>query len=428
MLRRIQHSDPAAQPELMYVCDRATQTETKVVETVETIINEVRERGDDAVVRYTRRFDQREPNSHGSYEIPPENWQTAAQSLDQGVKDALKYASQKISAFHELQIERGYETETDGIQLAMRVAPMQRIGIYVPGGTALYPSSVLMTAIPARIAGVREIIMVTPGASPATLAAAQLAGVSRVFEIGGAQAVAALAYGTNSIPRVDKIVGPGNKWVATAKRIVFGDVDIDSIAGPSEVLIIADESANPEWVAADLLAQAEHDRDARPILVTTSETIVDAVDAALARQLPQLDRNEIARESLSRFGVAIIVDDVASAIDVANRYAPEHLELQIDNARERSKEIHTAGAIFVGNYSPEATGDYVAGPNHVLPTAGAARYAAPLGVYDFYKRTSILEYSAEALHSQIPHISRIAKIEGLEAHARSVELRKPVKK
>jgi len=396
--------------------------DASVEQTVQTIVSDVRQRGDAAVRELTERFDQRSPTA-GSYEIERERWHALAATTDPIVRQALERAHARIRTFHEGQAEPAFSVDEPGIHCALRVHPLRRVGIYVPGGTALYPSSVLMTATPARVAGVDEIIMVTPGASAETLAAAEVSGVDRVFEIGGAQAVAALAYGTETIPRVDKIVGPGNQWVAAAKRIVYGDVDIDSVAGPSEVLIVADDSANPAWVAADLLAQAEHDVKARPILITTVPALVGAVDAALETQLAALSRRDIARASLERYGVAVVVADMDAAIELANRYAPEHLELHIRDARERADQLHSAGAIFVGPYAAEAVGDYVAGPNHVLPTSGAARYASPLGVHDFRKRTSVIEYSREALQTHRHDIERIARVEGLTAHARSASIR-----
>ncbi len=310
-----------------------------------------------------------------------------------------------------------------GARLELRTQPLARVGIYVPGGTARYPSSVLMTAIPAGVAGVAEVVMVTPGPSAETLCAARVAGVDRVFEIGGAQAVAALAYGTATVPRVDKIVGPGNQWVAVAKRMVFGEVDIDSVAGPSEVLIVADDGADPRWIAADLLAQAEHDTEARPILVTTSAALADAVADAVEAQLASLPRVAIARPSIDRYGAVVIVDSLDDALALAERYAPEHLELQLRDARAVAARVRRAGAIFVGAYTPEAAGDYTAGPNHVLPTGGAARYASPLGVYDYIKHTTVLELDRAALAAQAADIRALAEVEGLDAHGRSVAIR-----
>lgn len=404
------------------LCRRTTTMDASVEQTVREIVDDVRVRGDAAVAAITERLDKRSPIA-GTYEISARRWQTLAARVDPAVREALVVAAERIESFHGQQLEPSYTMDEDGGRCELRVDPLRRVGIYVPGGTALYPSSVLMTAVPARVAGVPEIIMVTPGASAETLAAAEIAGVHRVFEIGGAQAVAALAYGTETIPRVDKIVGPGNQWVATAKRMVFGDVDIDSVAGPSEVLIVADDSARASWVAADLLAQAEHDVEARPILVTSSSALVAEVNRELERQLGTLSRAAIARKSLARYGVAVVVADTEEAIALANRYAPEHLELHLRDARERAAQVYAAGAIFVGPYAPEAAGDYLAGPNHVLPTGGAARYASPLGVHDFRKRTTIIEYSREMLLGQRAHIERIAEVEGLTAHARSASIR-----
>ena len=396
--------------------DAASDTERAVAE----IIAAVRARGDDALIEYTEKFDQRSP-SDGSYEIPAQRWQEAWERCSPAVREALELSAKRIRDFHEPQRREGYVLDQG--QLGLRVSALACVGLYVPGGTALYPSSVLMTAIPAQVAGVKEIIMVTPGASDETLAAARVAGVHRVFEIGGAQAVAALAFGTQSVPRVDKIVGPGNQWVAAAKRQVFGQVDIDSVAGPSEVLIIADQSADPSLVAADLLAQAEHDIEARAILISDSVTLLEAVDEALALQLPSLPRHAIASASIEQHGVAVLVSSIARAVELANEYAAEHLELALDDASRWVDAVSNAGAIFVGHYSPEAAGDYSAGPNHVLPTGGAARYASPLGVYDFVKYTTILAMSKEQLAELQAPICTLAEVEGLHAHGRSIAMR-----
>ncbi|MBT8493185.1 MAG: histidinol dehydrogenase [Deltaproteobacteria bacterium] len=400
---------------------RTISASAAVEDRVRDIVAAVRERGDEAVAELTREIESREPRSGLSYEIPRSELDAALAASDDQVVAALETAVARVRAFHLEQIEPEYSTE--GGALRLRVAPLARVGLYVPGGTALYPSSVVMTAVPAVVAGVGEIIMVTPGASRETLAAAAIAGVHRVFEIGGAQAVAALAYGTDSVPRVDKIVGPGNQWVAAAKRQVFGDVDIDSIAGPSEVLIIADDSAHPPWVAADLLAQAEHDSEARPVLVTTSAELADAVTAEVSRQLEDLPRKDIAGKSVDQHGLIFVCQDMDSCIELANAHAPEHLEVLTRDAEAVAERLHTAGAIFVGPYSPEAAGDYLAGPNHVLPTGGAARYASPLGVYDYRKRTSVLAQSREMLAEQREHIDRLATVESLDGHARSVAIR-----
>ena len=317
---------------------------------VAAILADVRTRRDAAVAEYTRRFDKREPQG-GSYELGRARWDALAAEVVPEVREALELAALRIRAFHERQREPEVDIDLDGVRLELRVTPLARVGLYVPGGTARYPSSVLMTAIPAKTAGVHEVIMVTPGASPEALLAARLAGVDRVFELGGAQAVGALAYGTETVPRVDKIVGPGNAWVASAKRQVYGEVDIDSIAGPSEVLVVADEDANPAWIAADLIAQAEHDTDARAVLVTTSAALATAVDAELVKQLADLPRKAIAEQALREHGAAVIVDSLDTAIDFTNRIAPEHLELQVADARAVATRCSTSGAIFVGAYA-----------------------------------------------------------------------------
>lgn len=396
----------------------AGETDAQVAQ----ILADVRARRDAAVADYTRRFDKREPTA-GSYELTRERWDALADQVDPRVRAALELAAQRIRAFHEHQHDPDVDVTHGGVRLELRVTPLARVGLYVPGGTARYPSSVLMTAIPAKVAGVPEIIMVTPGASPEALLAAKLAGVDRVFELGGAQAVGALAYGTETVPRVDKIVGPGNAWVASAKRQVYGEVDIDSIAGPSEVLIIADATANPAWVAADLIAQAEHDTEARAVLVTTSRILPAQVDAELVRQLADLPRRAIAEEALRTHGAAVLVASVDEAIEYANRFAPEHLELQLTGAREIAMRCTTAGAIFVGAFTSEAAGDYLAGANHVLPTGGAARYASPLGVHDFRKRTSIVEYDAATAAAHADAIAALAACEGLDGHGRSALMR-----
>lgn len=421
MLKQLRGGSPEANALLV----RSTRMAGGIDDQVAAIVADVRARGDLAVAEYTRRFDAREPDAHGSYELSDERWDALAAQVSPEVHDALELASHRIRRFHERQLEPDVDITLDGVRLELRLAPLARVGLYVPGGTARYPSSVLMTAIPAKVAGVREVIMVTPGASPEALLAARLAKVDRVFELGGAQAVAALAYGTASVPRVDKIVGPGNAWVASAKRQVYGEVDIDSIAGPSEVLVIADGDARPAWVAADLIAQAEHDKEARAVLVTTSGALAAAVGAELALQLADLPRRAIAEHALREHGAAVIVDSIDDAIRYANAFAPEHLELQCAEARQVAARCTTAGAIFVGAYSSEAAGDYLAGGNHVLPTGGAARYASPLGVHDFRKRTSIIEYDAAAAAAHADAIATLAACEGLDGHGRSALMRGP---
>ena len=328
-----------------------------------------------------------------------------------------------MRAFHEREKHPSFEIVEGGIRVGSRVDPLARIGIYVPGGTARYPSTVIMTAVPARVAGVREIVMTTPGPSPETLLAARIAGVDRVFVIVGAQAIAALAYGTESVPRVDKIVGPGNAYVAAAKRLVFGDVGIDSIAGPTELVICADDSVDPSWIAADLLAQAEHDVLAVPILVARGVEVARRVAAEVARQVALLPRRVIAEKALAEQGAIFVVESDDEMADVINQLAPEHAELAVRDARGLAARITTAGALFLGAHTPEPVGDYIAGPSHVLPTGGSARFAGPLGVADFVKRTSIIEYDAAALAGQSDDITALTAVEGLDAHGRAVTIR-----
>jgi histidinol dehydrogenase len=423
-LRRIRSSEPEFAARKSELCRRGRLTAAvdPIEEQVRAIVADVRARGDRAVREYTERFDGRSPDpATGSYELAADRWDAATAEVDPNVARVLQRAALRIATFHEPQRQSGYEI--DGGALALRVVPLERVGIYAPGGTARYPSSVLMAAMPARLAGVDEIILATPGASPETLLAARFAGVHRVFEIGGAQAIAALAYGTESVPRVDKIVGPGNQWVAAAKRLVYGQVDIDSVAGPSEVLIVADASANPAWIAADLLAQAEHDAEAHPVLVVLDEGLADAVDRELAAQLADLPRAAIARASLAGHGACVVVSSIDEALALVDDFAPEHLELAVEGAAALAGRVRHAGAIFVGSHSPEAAGDYLAGPNHVLPTGGCARYASPLGVYDFVKHISVIHWSRADLARHWRDIARLAEVEGLDAHGRSVAIR-----
>jgi histidinol dehydrogenase len=421
MLRVIRHDEPAARA----VLDRsAGGWDEGVDEPVRAILADVRARGDAAVREYTERFDRRAPGADGTYRLPRARWDALAAETAPDVRAALERAADRIRAFHERQVEPDVELVDGGARLELRARPLARVGIYVPGGTARYPSSVLMTAIPARVAGVGEIVMVTPGPSAETLYAAAIAGVGAVFELGGAQAVGSLAFGTASVPRVDKIVGPGNKWVAAAKRQVFGVVDIDAVAGPSEVLIVADDTAEAAWVAADLLAQAEHDEEARAVVVTPSAALAAAIAREVDRQLATLPRRDIARRSIEHHGAAIVVPDLDRAIAFAEEFAPEHLELQCAGARDIAARVTCAGAIFVGPWASEAAGDYLAGPNHVLPTLGTARWASPLGVYDFRKRTSVIEYDAAAAAAAAADIELLAGVEGLDAHGRSAAMRR----
>lgn len=415
---RLEDGDRAAV--LSRLSGRMATAPEAIERAVRQVIDEVRARGDVAVRDFTMRFERR---PLGALELSRDAWDEQAAKTSPAVRDAIERAHDRIWAFHEKQRAGGYALEGDGLALELRVQPLRRVGLYVPGGSARYPSSVLMTAVPAKVAGVDELLMVTPGPSPETLWAAKVAGVDRVFVIGGAQAVAALAYGTETVPRVDKIVGPGNAYVAEAKRQVFGQVDIDAVAGPSEILIVADGSADPRLVAADLLSQAEHDADARAILVTPSEALAEATEAEVARQLATLPRRGIAEASIARHGVAVVVRDVDEALAFADDYAPEHLELLVADPDAAAARVRTAGAIFLGAFTPEAAGDYTAGPNHVLPTGGAARYGSPLGVYDFVKRTSLLKFSAQALRGQADDIVTLAEVEGLDAHGRAVTAR-----
>jgi len=384
------------------------------------VIAAVRKGGDAAIRALTEKFEGRKL---ASLELDRAQWRAQAANVAAPILAALERAAERIEAFHERERYPSFEMESAGARVGSRVTPLRRIGVYAPGGTARYPSTVLMAAIPARVAGVAEIIMTTPGPSAETLAAAEIAGVDRVFVIGGAQAVAAMAYGTESVPRVDKIVGPGNAYVAAAKRLVFGDVGIDSIAGPTEVVIMADDSAEPSWIAADLLAQAEHDVLAVPILIALGRAVGEKIAAETVRQVAELPRRQIAETSLRDFGVVIVVDTIDEAVRVMNLLAPEHAELAVRDARAVSASITTAGALFIGVHTPEPVGDYFAGPSHVLPTGGSARFASPLGVADFVKRTSIIEYEAAALLAQGDDIERLAEIEGLSGHARSVSVR-----
>jgi len=420
MLRILMPDDPDRPSVLKRLMGRALEGPPGIEEQVRGIIAEVRARGDAAVRELTERFEKR---ALGELELPRTEWQRLADTVAPDVKKAIDRARERIARFHERQRESGYALSEGGVELELRVQPLAAVGLYAPGGTARYPSSVLMIAVPAKVAGVAQLVMVTPGPSAETLYAARAAGVDRVFAIGGAQAVAALAYGTESVPRADKIVGPGNAWVAEAKRQVFGAVDIDSVAGPSEIMIIADERADAQFVAADLLSQAEHDIEAHAVLVTTSSSLASQVAQEVEKQVATLPRREIAEKSLFRHGVAVVVKTLDDAIALANEYAPEHIELMVADPAAAAARITTAGAIFLGDHTPEAAGDYLAGPNHVLPTGGAARYGSPLGVYDYVKRTSLLRYGAESLRAQATDIVRLANVEGLQAHGRAVAVR-----
>lgn len=396
--------------------------------TVAGILADVKTRGDAAVVDYSNRFDRLTAVSMADLELSRDELEKALAGLPADRRAALEVAAQRVRAYHEKQKLDGWSyTEADGTLLGQMITPLDRVGLYVPGGKAAYPSSVLMNAIPAKVAGVKELIMVvpTPGGehNQLVLAAACLAGVDRVFTIGGAQAVGALAYGTESVPQVDKIVGPGNAYVATAKRRVFGIVGIDMVAGPSEILVVSDGSGNPDWVAMDLFSQAEHDELAQSILICPDAAFIERVQASIEKLLPTMPRQETIRTSLTNRGAFIQVRDMDEAIAIANRVAPEHLELALDNPDPWVEKIHHAGAIFIGHYTSESLGDYCAGPNHVLPTSGSARFSSPLGVYDFQKRTSLIKVSKAGAQTLGRVASTLAHGEGLPAHAKSAEFR-----
>ena len=400
----------------------------RIEQAVGEILGNVRSVGDAAVLEYTRRFDHVDARNMGELELDKADLRAAFETLPPAQRGALEQAAARISSFHQRQKAESWEyADADGTRLGQKVTPLDRVGLYVPGGKAAYPSSVLMNALPAKVAGVGELIMVVPcphgERNPLVLAAAHLAGIDRVFAIGGAQAVGALAYGTQTIPQVDKSVGPGNAYVASAKRRVFGVVGIDMVAGPSEVLVIADGSANPDWVAMDLFAQAEHDELAQSILLCPDAAFIDAVAASIDRLLPTMPRQEVIAASLQGRGALIHVRNLDEACAIANRIAPEHLELAVAEPHPLVAKIRHAGAIFIGHYSSESLGDYCAGPNHVLPTSRSARFASPLGVYDFQKRTSLIEVSKAGARALGPIASTLAQGEGLHAHARAAELR-----
>jgi histidinol dehydrogenase len=398
-------------------------------EQVKQVLTQVREKGDEAVFAFTRQFDGSQVNA-GNFLVTQEEIDAAYHQVAERFIIALRKAREKITAFHQKQLRNSWlEPEADGTMLGQLIRPLKRVGIYVPGGTASYPSSVLMNAIPAQVAGVKEIIMVTPpikgtiSVNPYTLVAAREAGVTAIYKMGGAQAVAALAYGTQSVAKVDKITGPGNIYVTLAKKLVYGEVDIDMLAGPSEIVILADEEANPVYIAADLLSQAEHDVLAAAILVTPSEKLAEQVKRELARQLAELPRQEIAKKALANKGAIVITSDVPEAIEIVNHLAAEHLELLVAEPFRILGKIENAGAIFIGPYSPEPIGDYMAGPNHVLPTGGTAKFYSPLNVDTFLKKSSVIYYSAEALLENGGDTVILAEGEGLTAHANAVRVR-----
>ncbi|HKR15711.1 MAG TPA: histidinol dehydrogenase [Pyrinomonadaceae bacterium] len=412
LLARLEARSVAFDPELMSV--------------VSSIIGDVRARGDEALIDYTARFDGVELKE---LRIDEQTLNRSADKVDRRVLDALREAIENVRAFHQQQVEPSWMiSPEEGVRLGQRITPLESVGLYVPGGTAAYPSSVVMNVVPAQVAGVERIVVVTPprtlAENPAVAAALRELNIGEVYGVGGAQAIAALAFGTETIRRVDKITGPGNKYVAAAKKFVFGVVGIDAIAGPSEVVILADESARPDFLAADLLAQAEHGDDASAMLITTSESLAQSVAREVQRQLETLSRREIAAASLKNYGAIVVVSTVDDACEIANWIAPEHLQLVTDDDYAAAEKVRHAGAIFFGEHTPEAVGDYLAGPNHVLPTGRAARFSSALGVYDFVKRTSLLQYSAAAFTNVSDSVAVLAECEGLDAHARSASIRK----
>lgn len=423
-IRRLSTADADFDAALAELLDRDTPSDRELVRQVAGILGEVRRRGDEALLEYSRRFDRLDAASVAELEVPPARCADAWEQLDPGLREALDYAACRIEDHARRQALQGFEyVDALGVRLGQRITPLERVGIYVPGGKAAYPSSVLMNAIPARVAGVGEIVMTVPAPggelSEAVLAAAHRAGVHRVFRLGGAQAIAALAYGTGSVPAVDKIVGPGNAYVAEAKRQVFGRVGIDSVAGPSEIVVICDGGTDPDWIAMDLFSQAEHDELAQAILLTPDADFADAVHRAMGRRIGELPRREIVRASLAGRGALIVTRDLDQAVAVSNRIAPEHLELSVADPDALLPAVRHAGAIFMGRHTPEAFGDYCAGPNHVLPTARAARYASPLGVYEFQKRSSLIVVPPQAAPQLARCAARLAEAEGLAAHAAS---------
>ena len=427
-LNRLDTQDADFSLRLRKLAGHEASQDESVEATVRSIVAAIRERGDEALLEYTRQFDRVDASSMADLEIDREELDLALRAIPAGQAQALRDAAERIRRFHEKQRSESWEyADSDGTRLGQRVTPLDRVGLYVPGGKAAYPSSVLMNAIPAKVAGVRELVMVspTPGGerNALVMAAAALAGVDRVIAIGGAQAVAALAYGTQWIPRVDKIVGPGNAYVATAKRQVFGAVGIDMIAGPSEILIICDGLTSPDWIAMDLFSQAEHDEDARAILLSPDAAFLDAVATSIETLRPPMARRSVIASALSAHGALVKTRDLDEACDVSNRIAPEHLELSVEDPDALLPKLRHAGAIFLGRYTSEALGDYCAGPNHVLPTSGTARFSSPLGVYDFQKRTSVIGVSREGAVSLGGIAVTLANGEGLQAHALSAKYR-----
>jgi len=426
-IRRFDTNDAGFADQFRSLLAQTNEPDPQIIATVQNIINDIRQRGDVALLEYTNRFDKRNA-ALVDLEISPTMLQQAVRNIPGQMKQALETSADRIRNYHEKQKQESWlYKDKQGNTLGQQVTPLDRAGVYVPGGKAAYPSSVLMNVIPAKVAGVKEIIMVVPCPqgehNPLVLAAAAIAGVDRVFSIGGAQAVAALAYGTDTVPKVDKIVGPGNNYVATAKRLVFGAVGIDMIAGPSEILIISDGTVDPDWIAMDMFAQSEHDEEASSILISSDAGFLDAVAASISRLLPTMERLEIIKTALENNGALIHCKDIIEAVSLTNQFAPEHLELAVSEPEKLLPQIRHAGAIFMGSYTAEVFGDYCAGPNHVLPTSRTARFSSPLGVYDFQKRSSVIMCTGDSVQELAIMASALAYGEGLTAHARSAEYR-----
>ena len=430
-MKVIHTEDIIFEKEFNRIKDRGIAIDETLKAAVREIVDDVAKRGDAALFEYTKRFEQISLNAD-TVEVTPAEIENAIKCIDASELEILEFAARRIEKFHRKQLTSSWSDEEEGITLGQLVTPINRVGVYAPGGLASYPSTVLMATIPAKIAGVREIFLVTPSKggemNPLVLAAAQLSGVDRIFKIGGAQAVAALAYGTESIPPVDKIVGPGNVYVATAKGMVYGKVGIDMIAGPSEVLIISDGTADPSVVAADLLSQAEHDEMASAILLTPAEEFAFKVAREVEVQLKSLPRESIATRAIESFSAVIVTKDMDEATEISNRFAPEHLQLMVEKPDQLLEKIENAGAVFLGYNTPEVLGDYIAGPNHILPTGGTARFSSPLGVYDFVKRTSVISFSRKSLQRYGDRAVRFASMEGLDAHGKSITVRLASKK
>ncbi|HEX7505045.1 MAG TPA: histidinol dehydrogenase [Syntrophales bacterium] len=430
-MKIVRTSDKGFEKEFKRIVSRGMSFDPAFEKKVSAILQAVEKKGDRALFEYTKRFDGVRLTAR-TVEVSAIEIREALCNVSRQELTILKLAAKRIESYHRRQRLASWSYREEGVELGQKIVPLSRVGVYAPGGLASYPSTVLMAAIPARIAGVPEIIMASPvgtrGINPVVVAAAQIAGVDRIFKVGGAQAVAAMAYGTESVPAVDKIVGPGNAWVATAKKLVFGRTGIDMIAGPSEILVIADGSADPAVAAADLLSQAEHDELASSILLTPDEIFAKQVAAEVKAQLKQLSRESIAVKAIRNYGLVVVTQDLAEAVEVANRFAPEHLELLVKDPKAMLAGIRNAGAVFLGHYTPEAMGDYMAGPNHILPTGGTARFSSPLGVYDFVKRTSVLAFSEKSLAKYGKTAAEFAAIEGLEAHGKSILARLKPKK